>query len=94
MSGDEEKTLQRKAGMAARKGLAAELRERKSKAITENIISLSAYKNARTILSYQPFGAEVDTTPLNQIAAGDKKRLAYPISEAGGILLPAIPERG
>jgi len=85
------KSLQRKQGISGRKGLSNELREQYSKKITDIILGLEIYKKAATILSYQPFGAEADTSLLGQAAITDNKRLAYPISEAGGVLVPAIP---
>jgi len=93
MNGTELKSFQRKQGVAGRKGIPAELRDSSNKLITEKIIGLKAYQKANTILSYQPFGGEVDTGLLNLAAAAAGKQVAYPISEPGGLLIPAIPDR-
>ena len=92
MSDKELKIHQRKQGIAGRKGLPAELKREYSKLITERLLKLEAYERACTILSYQPFGGEVDTGPFNHAAEAMGKRLAYPISEAEGILVPAVPK--
>jgi 5-formyltetrahydrofolate cyclo-ligase len=51
----------------------------KSRAILEKMMSLTAFKNARTILCYASFKGEVDTFSLMQKAMELNKRVALPL---------------
>ena len=91
MTSKDLKTNQRKQGISARKSIPTELANEYNKLISERLLSLDVYKKARTILSYQSFGGEVDLSLFNQSAKIDAKNVAFPISEQGGILIAAIP---
>jgi len=90
MTPKELKANQRKQGVNARKSIPTKLANNHNKSICDKLLSLDAYKRARTILSYQSFGGEVDLALFNQSAERDGKEVAFPISEQGGILVPAI----
>jgi len=91
MTSKQLKSKQRKQGIAARKSIPAELANSYNQSISGKLLSLEVYKKACTILSYQSFGGEVDLTLFNQSAARDGKKVAFPISESGMILIAAIP---
>lgn len=92
MTGKEQKAQQRRLGIAARKGLSAELSVKCSNAISEKLIALDVYKSAQTIISYQAFGGEVDLTFFHQKAEADAKRVAFPITGENGSIIAAIPQ--
>ena len=52
--------------------------ETASKAIIEIIKDLEAFRESRMILSYMPYGQEVDLLPLNQFILDNEKRLCLP----------------
>ena len=90
--GTDTKTLQRKAGIAARKGIPKEEAARLSRDICERLAESEAYKKANKILSYYPFGSEADVRYLNSRAIKDGKALALPICREEGIMVAAVPE--
>lgn len=92
MTGKEQKTQQRKLGIAARKGLSSELSVKYSNLISEKLLTLDAYKSAYTIISYQPFGGEVDLTLFHQKAEVGAKRIAFPITGENESIIAAIPQ--
>lgn len=91
MIAKELKAKQRNQGISARESIPTELSDIYNRSINEKLLSLDAYKKASCILSYQSFGGEVNLTLFNQGAERDGKRLAFPISEPGGVLTAAIP---
>jgi 5-formyltetrahydrofolate cyclo-ligase len=86
-----QKGLQRKAGISARKGLDSSLAANYSRAIAKSIVDSFVYAKAETILSYQPFGGEVDVSFFNERAALDAKKVAFPICHDNGKLVAALP---
>jgi len=86
------KELQRKAGIAARKSIPREEAERLSRKICERLLFSEAYKSAKNILSYYPFGSEADVKYFNSRAVKDGKTLALPICRGDGIMIAAAPE--
>ena len=87
----EQKQLQRKAGIAARRALPAAARSAADAALCRNVMQLAAYRRARTILLYAAFGGEVDLAALAAAAQAEGKQLAYPICGAGFTLTAAVP---
>ena len=76
----EEKQVQRKAGIAARRALAPETRAAANAALCARLAALPCFRQARTILLYAAFGGEADLAPL---AGAWAKR--WPIPSAGKI---------
>ena len=59
--------------------------------IAEKLIADSAFEKAKTILSYQAFAGEADTTGINEYALRQGKTLAFPICYSGGVMAAAVP---
>jgi 5-formyltetrahydrofolate cyclo-ligase len=72
------KTALRREILAARDALPATARIAASSLITQQIVALDAWKNARVVLAYLSFGSEFITDELIQQAAADGKQLALP----------------
>jgi len=72
------KTALRREILAARDALPATARIAASSHITQQIVALDAWKNARVVLAYLSFGSEFITDALIQQAAADGKQLALP----------------
>ena len=85
------KDLQRKAGIAARNGLDQKNAATFSQIISEKLIS-SPYGEANVILSYQPFGGEVDVSIFNEWAISEGKILAFPLCYEDGKMVAAMPK--
>ena len=85
-----QKNLQRKAGMNARKSLNKDTAANFSRIISEKLISCS-YASVHTIFSYQPFGGEVDISYFNEWAAQEGKRIAYPVCHIEGKMNAVLP---
>ena len=60
----EEKQVQRKAGIAARRALAPETRAAANAALCARLAALPCFRQARTILLYAAFGGEADLATL------------------------------
>ena len=75
----EEKQVQRKAGIAARRALAPETRAAANATLCARLAALPCFRQARTILLYAAFGGEADLVPLAETARGLGKTLAYPV---------------
>ena len=75
----EEKQVQRKAGIAARRALAPETRAAANAALCARLAALPCFRQARTILLYAAFGGEADLATLAETARGLGKTLAYPV---------------
>ena len=84
------KDLQRKAGIATRNKL-----DQKQVAIFSQIISdkliTSSFAEANVILSYQPFGNEVDLSSFHEWALSEDKTLAFPLCHQDGKMVAASP---
>lgn len=83
----EEKLLQRRAGIAARRALCASERKAKNAAICQRIRALDVFASAKYILAYQAFGGEADLSQLEQ-----ERAFAAPICLPDFALAAALPE--
>ncbi len=74
-------TLQilRKTGKSSRAALPANERFEKSAAIAKKVIASDEFKNAKVIMIYRAFGAEVDLNLLTRAAKEYGKHLLYPL---------------
>jgi len=70
-----------------RSNIPENLRKKKSCDILSKILSLSAYNNCDTVLTYMSFGSEVDTKELILQALKDGKKVALPVSEYDSLRL-------
>ncbi len=78
-SGTDELKRELRARMkTARASLSARERERADAAIRERLLSLDAWRGARTVYSYLSFGFEVDTTGVVEAAWAEGKVVALP----------------
>ena len=73
-----EKVGLRREILAARDALTAAARKTASEKITQQIVALDAWKNARVVLAYLSFGSEFITDGLIADAAACGKQLALP----------------
>lgn len=64
-----------------RSNISENTRKKKSCDILSKILTLSAYNNCDTVLTYMSFGSEVDTEALILRALKDGKKVALPVSE-------------
>ena len=87
----EEKQVQRKAGIAARRALAPETRAAANAALCARLAALPCFRQARTILLYAAFGGEADLATLAETARGLGKTLAYPVCGENFSLTAAVP---
>ena len=87
----EEKQVQRKAGIAARRALAPEPRAAANAALCARLAALPCFRQARTILLYAAFGGEADLATLAETARGLGKTLAYPVCGENFSLTAAVP---
>ena len=87
----EEKQVQRKAGIAARRALAPETRAAANATLCARLAALPCFRQARTILLYAAFGGEADLVPLAETARGLGKTLAYPVCGENFSLTAAVP---
>ena len=87
----EEKQVQRKAGIAARRALAPETRAAANAALCTRLAALPCFRQARTILLYAAFGGEADLATLAETARGLGKTLAYPVCGENFSLTAAVP---
>ena len=70
-----------------RQELTPAVRKRDSAIIRQRILRHSAWREARTVLSYVSHGAEVDTQALLQEALDQKKRLFVPCTSMDGSMI-------
>ena len=87
----EEKQVQRKAGIAARRALAPETRAAANATFCARLAALPCFRQARTILLYAAFGGEADLATLAETARGLGKTLAYPVCGENFSLTAAVP---
>ncbi len=78
-----EKKAVRQRMIALRDALSMGERERKSAAITSEMVALPAFAKAHTIAAYASFGSEFDTNAFLVLALEGGKRLALPRIEPG-----------
>lgn len=91
MTLSEEKNLQRKAGIAARRALPDAARGAANAALCAHLAALSAFARAKTLLVYAAFGGEADLAALIRQAEQAGKTVAYPICGEGFALTAAVP---
>ncbi len=70
-----------------RSNIPEKVRKKKSCDILSKILTLSAYNNCDTVLTYMSFGSEVDTAELILRALKDGKKVALPVSEYASLQL-------
>jgi 5-formyltetrahydrofolate cyclo-ligase len=78
LSGADAKAALRREILAARDALDPDVRARAGAAITRELLTLDAWKNARCVLAYLTFGSEFDTAALLENAAQSGKQLCLP----------------
>jgi 5-formyltetrahydrofolate cyclo-ligase len=86
----DKKAQQRKLGITARKGIDPQTAVEFSRLISEKLIA-SEYAKASTIMSYQPFNAEVDLSYFHNWAVSEKKQLAFPLCIDAGKMIALTP---
>jgi 5-formyltetrahydrofolate cyclo-ligase len=74
----EEKAELRKATLARRNALDVAIRARNSQVITQRILALPAYAEAKVVAAYASFGSEYDTSALLARVLADGKQLLLP----------------
>ena len=74
----QEKATLRKATLARRDALDAGSRSRDSQAITQRLLALQAYADAKVVAAYASFGSEYDTSALIARILADGKQLLLP----------------
>jgi 5-formyltetrahydrofolate cyclo-ligase len=74
----QEKAALRKATLARRDVLEAALRARASRAISQQLVALSAYAGAQVVAAYASFGSEYDTAEFLARVLADGKQLLLP----------------
>ena len=87
----EQKSAQRKAGIAARKAIKAPERTAANAAICAQLLALPALWQAQTVLVYSAFGGEVDLAGFIAEAQQHGKTIAYPVCGDGCTLTAAVP---
>ena len=92
MTLQEEKRLQRKASVAARRALPEEVRRTANAALCARLVSLPVFARAKTLLVYAAFGGEADLAVLIRQAEQAGKTVAYPVCGDGFTLTAAVPE--
>lgn len=78
MSPAELKKQQRRAILAVRDAMSAELRDEKSRRICENILEIPLYESAGCIMLFKAFKSEASLEYFEERAKRDGKRLVYP----------------
>lgn len=91
MTISEQKQVQRKAGIAARRALPSAQREAANAALCKTIAALDCFQRADRILLYAAFNGEADLSALAETARRSGKTVAYPICGEDFSLTAAIP---
>ncbi len=90
MTIQEQKLIQRKAGIAARRAIPNDERTAANAALCAHLAALPCVRFAKNLLVYAAFGGEAD---LSLLAAGlTGKSVAYPVCGEGFSLTAAVPE--
>lgn len=87
----EQKKQQRRAVLAARDAMSAELRREKSQRICENILNSPLYENAECIMLFRAFKSEASLEYFEARAKADGKRLVYPFCIEERKMLALLP---
>ena len=69
-----------------RDGIPDEVRAAKSAAVCARVLSSAAYAEAERVFVFLSFGGEVDTTGIVVDALARGKRVAVPVTKAGGVM--------
>ena len=88
-----DKTSQRKTALAARSALGEEKRAEFSGEICRKLLELEDVQKAEIIFSYMAMGDEADLGYLHQKLQKAGKKLAFPVSQKGGIMDAYIPQK-
>lgn len=83
----------RAAALAARSALSPEEQRVKSAAVCERILSLPEFALPGIWLSYLAAGGEADLTDVHKALTASGRRLAFPVSLAGGQMEAYLPGR-
>lgn len=88
-----DKLSQRKRALSARSTLSEEKREKFSREICRKILELEELQKAEIIFSYVAMSQEADLEYAHGEMLKAGKKLAFPVSEKGGIMNAYIPEK-
>jgi 5-formyltetrahydrofolate cyclo-ligase len=77
--------------LARRDGLPLDEHRCLSRRIVACLTRDARVRDARTVLSYQPFGSEVDVSAFNDWAALHGKTLAFPFCHGAGVMEALVP---
>lgn len=88
----EEKQIQRRKGIAARKGLTPAARAEANGEICRQLVQWERMQQAEVILAYAAFGGEVDLTNFLTWAEQQGKTVAYPVCLEGCAMVAAVPQ--
>lgn len=86
------KSFQRAGCLARRRALTARERAAYGSAICRRLMALPELQDAKTILSYMAAEYEADLGEFHAWAQARGKRLAFPVSHAGGRMEAAVPD--
>lgn len=89
MTIQEQKILQRKAGISARRTLSNDERNAANAALCANLAALPCVRSAKTLLVYAAFGGEADLSLLATGLSGTA--IAYPVCGENFTLTAAVP---
>lgn len=92
MTIQEQKIIQRKAGISARRALPETERRAANEALCATLTALPCFVSARCLLIYAAFGGEADLSALAREADRLGKAVAYPICGEGFTLTAAVPD--
>jgi 5-formyltetrahydrofolate cyclo-ligase len=92
MVGSDKKATLRKEVLARRGQLSPEEHRRLSAGINARLVHDRRVLCAKTVLSYRPFGSEVDINAFNEWAVNRDMIVAYPACTGSGIMVAAVPE--
>ena len=79
--------------LSRRRDLAADARQRQSFDVCHRVLATDAYRSCRTVVAYEPIGAEVDPAGVVAAARSSRRHLYLP-SSADGALEFVSPETG
>ena len=88
---EDQKRGSRMRGITARDSLTAEVREELSERISRAIMASEEYKRAKVIMLYKAVKGEVKLDVLEERAAADGKKLAYPLCVGRGKMIALSP---
>lgn len=88
----EEKQMQRRRGIQARRALSDGDRLSANGEICRRLAQLEAVQEAEVLLAYAAFGGEADLTQLLAWADRAGKTVAYPVCLPGSVLVAAVPQ--